>query len=426
MPSNKVYLINLPSSFLVNDRVHPPLNLMFLHEHLRVTGVEVGKIVDLAGKEPDDWEIPEDGQIYGISSTTPQYPYALLVNSRVKEFGGKTVLGGSHATALPDDCMKDGFDNVVIGEGEWCMNKIATTDIQGVHMDGVSRLIDQFPFPRMSSLKASDYAMKMTYAFQGRTVEKDAGWMITSRGCPNRCAFCSSYNMWKGRVRFHSIPYLRRWRDYWMERGIYDFYFIDEHVAISDSRLFDVCELMRPIGGYWKAQVRGDAVVRGTPAQARERMRRMYNSGCRQIIIGVESGSQKILDVCNKREEVWENESAIALAHDFGVGVKASVMVGLPGETQEDIDLTAEFLDRTKPDEVGIFVFVPYPGTEIYRKGSFSKEWADYVCVGSDWKTPVFCGAPDEVYRRKKQLMDTVGNRFTLDAHRKRWEDWGC
>ena len=408
---------------MIHERVHMPLGLMYLHEYLTLKGVDVPPIVDLTGLPENKWNIPVDGDYYGFSVTTPQYPLAVKVAKMIKNnnIRAKTIIGGVHASLLAKDCLKD-FDHVVSGEGEHALLDIVNGKTPVDRKP--EKNLDTFPHPKLSSIDADSYTLKLTFAFQGNTVERDAGWMISSRGCPQYCTFCCSPFIWESKVRFHSIDYMTAWKKYWNDMGIDSFYFVDEQVATSKSRLYKICDMMEG-GGYWKCQVRGDAM---TP----EKLNRMYKAGCRQIHLGSESGSQRILDLCKKNELVQDNENAINWAHDAGIGVKTSLMVGLPTETQEDVDLTIEFLKRANPEEVIVCIFVPYPGCEIYNNPKqfgynldVSKNWLDYVCIGTEELTTVMDKGKEKIVQdRKMQILESIGNKYILYAQKERWEKW--
>jgi radical SAM superfamily enzyme YgiQ (UPF0313 family) len=389
---------------------------MYLHEYLKVNGVKV-KIIDLAGKKR--WEIPTDGDYYGISATTPQYPLALVAKAKIRGMNPQAliILGGVHATALVDDCYNDGFDQIIAGEGEKKLLFLIGEEVPEEDH------IDSFPHPKLESIE--NYTSKMTYNFQGKIEEKECGWMITSRGCPHKCSFCASQCMWHGKVRFHGIQYLRDWIDYYRERGINNFHFVDEQMVYGKNRLARICELLKETGGYWRCAARGDSMTY-------EKAEMMYDSGCRQITFGVETGSQRLLDLINKGEKVEDNEKAIEMCRRVGIGVKASLMVGLPTETQEDIDLTKALLERTQPDETQVAIFVPYAGCDIYHnpekygyKLNKSMDFTNYVGAGKDPYTPVLDeGREETVHNYKKQLLNVVGEKYVLSTLKERWESW--
>jgi radical SAM superfamily enzyme YgiQ (UPF0313 family) len=102
----------------------------------------------------------------------------------------------------------------------------------------------------------------------------------------------------------------------------------------------------------------------------------MKESGCAQVDFGVESGSQKVLDYIKKEIKCEDTKRAFALARQAGLRAGATVMVGVPNETKDDIQMTMDFLDEIKPDFVGPFFITPYPGTELYDMAK-KNEWVD-------------------------------------------------
>jgi len=395
----KVYLIDLSGKFMVNDRIHPPLGLMYLNEWAGKNGIDC-QIVD-------DSEVPMDGDFYGISATTPQYPEAVscmrFIHSNTM---AKVIIGGVHASAFPEDCAYDGFDFIVSGEGERAFLQILGKNVE-------IKSMDDLPHPKIESLNGR-YSMKMTYVFDGKIEERSAGWIMTARGCPGNCYFCASNLMWEGRLRIHSVDYVQDWLNYYLERGINDFHIADENFTVGKNRLFKLCKILSG-RGYWRCNSRGDTMTE-------EKAKVMYESGCRQVTLGVETGSQKLIDSLNKKEAVADNENAIKILKDSGIGVKASFMVGLPNEADSDVMETAEFIERTRPDEVTVAIFVPYPGCHFYGKSE--RDWKDYISVGKEKFTPVFYGNREDVYRRKKELLEIAGDSYILDMHKERWDSW--
>jgi len=421
-----IRLVNISAPFLVNERVHMPLGLMYLHEYLTSKGMDVPQITDLSQTEPSEWKIPE-GKLYGISATTPQYPLALIAKTKIKEMNrrAKVIIGGAHASAMPNDCYYDGFDYVVMGEGEKVLFDIVSGKIkQPIVCYPKSKDIDIYPYPKLTAIDIKNYTQKITFAFQGQVIERNSGWLFSSRGCPQKCTFCASPLIWESKIRMHSMGYMKEWLKYWQGMGVEDFYFPDEQIAVSKRRLFDICEMMSSIKGYWKCQVRGDTMTE-------EKLKAMYDSGCRQIHLGVETGSQRMLDWCKKNETVEQVEHALVTAHKCGLGVKAGVLVGLPTETQADVDMTAAFLKRTQPEEVIVSIFVPYPGCNVFHAPEKNKyklshrDWSEYYSLGKETLTPVIDKErEEEIHRWRLQLLDVCGKSDQLMAQKERWESW--
>jgi radical SAM superfamily enzyme YgiQ (UPF0313 family) len=370
-----VYLINTPSDFLLDDKSQPPLGLLYIHSFLQKSGINVS-IIDLAGQHSEEWKIPSNGDIYGITAVTPQFDVACQIAERVKTDNNLVVLGGVHGSCRPKESLQLGkFDIVVTFEGEETMLEIAQgkplEDIKGICYKNGKQIvenpgrepqknIDLFPYPVFDAIDMGSYHTNVL-----RT-SKDilyGGLIITSRGCPHRCAFCCSPYTFKRKVRFHSIEYIKQWTDDLKQHGYTSFNLCDDTILLGMSRLQELCNLLCSGGYIWRAQIRGDVTTR-------DKLQLMYGSGCRQVDIGVESGSQRILDMVYKDESVETNGQAIEYAHLVGLKVKALLIVGLPGETQEDLDMTKNFLRQYRPDGITIGTFIPYPGCDIANNPS--------------------------------------------------------
>ena len=185
--------------------------------------------------------------------------------------------------------------------------------------------------------------------------------IITSRGCPYRCAFCCKTRTTEG-VRYRSpeniVGELLHLRD---EYGIHHFRIVDDAVTLDRYR-FD--ELMEMTGGeelYFTTILRADSL------KDLEMVQRMYRGGVRVASFGVESGSQAILDRVNKRESIAEIEQAIHWCREAGIFTKVFLIFGLPGETTSTVEETKRFMRRVQPDSYTLSSFQPLPGSDIYE-----------------------------------------------------------
>lgn len=436
-----IYLINPPSDFLLDDKSNMPLGLLFLHAHLVRNGVEV-EIVDLAGQSEEKWIIPDNGDVYGITATTPQFEAACKISGLIKDQNKDSlvVLGGVHGTCAAADSMLYGFfDAVVVGEGEHTFLEMLRNktwaNVPGLWYMGINgptasaprifeKNIDNFEHPRIDSIDYESYHCGVFTTDDGDMVR--GAQIITSRGCPSNCSFCCSPFLYKRKVRFHSPEYIDSWVNYLNDFGYNNFYVVDDTVLLKPSRLEGVCNVFKKYNSRWRACIRGDAA---TP----KNMKMLYDSGCRQVDIGVETGSQKILDLMQKGEKVEDNAKAIKLAHEVGIKVKSCLIVGLPGETQEDVDLTVDFVNENSPDSVTLCTFIPFPGCDIFlnpEKYNYQidphKGYSKYVCCGVD--AMVESVAIDETNERiaffRKQLLDAIQSRSTnvILRERKQYE----
>lgn len=425
----RVYLINPPAPYLIDDRGQIPMGLMFLHAFLQKHDISVS-IVDMTGHAEKDWEIPDDGDIYGITACTPQYPAALRMAEIVKKDTNFVVIGGIHATSLPDRCLGEGkFDAVVMGEGEHTLLSLVRNPRPGKWAWKLEPNIDVFPHPDLDAVDEESY---YTFALHSPDIKNQPRGMqiVTSRGCFAKCAFCASKFFWKRRVRYHSVEYMDKWLAYLVGRGYRHLYLVDESFIISKPRAIAMCALLgkyHEINGLlWRTSARADSLTHGV-------LEAMYSSGCRQVDIGLESGSQRILDLLNKGETVEQISWAIKEAGKIGMDVKASLMVGLPTETEEDVELTVKFIEKhPEIGSVSLATFQPLPGCDIFfnpEKYNFKYEMADW----SHWWTvgasePPLVNRPEEdrerVAKHRQRLIDISGDRYTAKRMVKRDSQW--
>ena len=354
-----VVLLSPPSPFLIDQKSFPPLGILYLAAILKRHGISVA-VADLANQEgrlEEALAVYDGADLYGITSTTPQYPQALriLVNLRRHNPKATIIIGGAHPSSLPEQCLADGFDHVIVGEGEQALLEMCK---QGAGPDGPSIItsqpidnIDDIPYPARHLIDIQSFAYDIDGG-RGTT-------LITSRGCPFSCAFCSK-DVWQGGPRFHSVPYvideLRQLID---QDGFRHFLFLDDSLTLRKSRLFELCRQMEPLDIHWRCYARA-----GT---TREMLLAMKKAGCVEVGIGVESGSQGILNRVNKGSTVEQNARFVELCREVGMMANVFIMIGLPGETYETVEETRRWMERVRPHKFGFNIFMPYAGTPVYQ-----------------------------------------------------------
>lgn len=293
-----------------------------------------------------------------------------------------TILaGGRHPTLLPKETLDayDFLDGVVIGEPEAALSTIAAGGQPG-HVPGTAGRVDgdmtvtpgespttdldHLPFPAWDLLDMNYYTRATPRVIPCKLLR--TATVASSRGCDGHCSFCSEGRQYTGPVRFHSARYVASMieklsTDYDIE-GIY---FADEMFLADPGRTEELCaELIR--SGLskeivWTAQVRTDAV-------SPESLSLMKGAGCIQLEFGIESGSQRMLNLTSKGISVERNAAALDMCRRKGIRSMASVMYGLPDETEEDILATARFIDRADPNIVRLVRNIPIPGTPLTNR----------------------------------------------------------
>jgi len=358
---DEIVLFNPPSPFLINQKCFLPLGILYLAAVLEKNDIPV-KVVDLADSE-DSLELALDNYlgrpVYGISSSTPQYPYAKKIKEIIKnkERDATIVIGGSHPSSVPKKCLEDGFDCVVIGEGENAILDIAKAAREKKELPSLIQLpyisdLDSVPLPARHLLPINSYGYDIGQQGYATTI-------ITSRGCAFNCVFCSK-DVWQKSVRFNSVNYvIEELKSIISDYGIKHFLFLDDAINLKKDRILDLCLKLKPLGIKWRCYARADF-------NAKEILLAMKEAGCVEIGVGIESGSQKILDTIGKGCTVEKNTTFVRDCKEAGIVVNAFIMIGLPGETYETVEATKRWMEEVHPDKFGFNIFMPYAGTPVY------------------------------------------------------------
>jgi anaerobic magnesium-protoporphyrin IX monomethyl ester cyclase len=375
-----------------------PLGLGYLAAVLENNGYSVD-VIDCQVLKPTRIELENklaklEPDVVGVTSATLTYGPALEIVKTTKEVCPNclTVLGGPHVTVMDEHALNEEptADIVVRGEGEQTMLELANLTSKGnlKNLSEVAGLtfrkngqiirtpdrpfiqnIDDLPRPAYRHFQLSDYKISGKIYLP----------VITSRGCPFQCAFClvsrMCGNRFRGRSPKNVVDELEWLRDTY-EADAFSFY--DDTFTFDKKRASEICHEMkkRNVNLPWDCRTRVDRVTR-------ELLADMRNANCQLIHFGIESGSQKMLEIMKKGTTVEQNEKAIKLAKEVGLSSAISVVIGYPGETPELLKQTINFIRKTKPDYVYMCVAIPYPGTELYNLlkdlgWDTSKDWKNY------------------------------------------------
>lgn len=383
----KVILVKTPYLHLFRTETENayPLGLAHIASILRAAGFEVTMLdpenqrMDTeAFKKKIEQEKPD---IFGIASATMNFEKAIELTKIARDVGAKTILGGIHATAAYEDVIKNNneFDYVVFGEAEETIvelcqfirdGKPSLQTILGLAYKekGIPKInpkrpflddLDKLPPPKWDLLDLGVYTIP-DFIYQG----KRGITIVTARGCPAKCIFCSVplMNGYKFRhfsakrivddmitlVRKHNIEFIA---------------FRDDTFTVSRQRVVDICNLLleRNIKVRWYCLARVSTVDQ-------ELLFLMKKAGCERMAYGVESGDQKILNILKKGININQIRNAYKWTHNAGIKSVGSFIFGNPGETQETMDKTVNLAMELDPDIAHFFVMAPLPGTELYEK----------------------------------------------------------
>jgi len=381
----KVLLIQ-PSS--VRNRKEPgidsamPLGLIYVGSSLEKYNHKV-KILDrdLYPSNEHLKNILKDGwDFVGLNTfTNPMLYDAIDVSKIVKENSNSIVIwGGFHVMSLPEITLKNPYvDYIIKGEVEESFPKVLElyergkdfSRLRGVNLNlpAPPPDIDKVPIPNYNLIeidKYSDFPIS------------------TSRGCPYKCTFC--YNSYgdKSMKPYRNLDVdktIELIRDivYKYKRKV--FTIVDDNFPSDKERMKKVC------GEIAKLDINFNAFCRANNA-TEEILSYLKKSGCWQVDMGIESGSQRILNLLNKGTTVEINKQAIRNCKKVGIVCNCLIMIGIPTETEEDIKMTEKLIRDTKPQIGGCQIFYPLPRTKIWdfckEKGWIKEpetleQWAD-------------------------------------------------
>ena len=368
-----------------------PIYLAYLVAILEKAGVEV-EFVDAVVEE---MSIPDfanaaakiNPDMVVIECSTPSIEYDLLTTKSLKERMSDVfvVLVGSHPTFFHREIMKENpqIDAICRGEFDLTVKNLAVTLSNGDKLDKVKGItyrnkegiqvnqdcpliqnLDELPFPARHIVKGNHYR-------QGTFTGKQCTTMVSSRGCPHRCTYClwprTLYgNRFRARSTENVVAEMEQVvRDYHID----EIYFDDDSLALNRARILGICQLINQKGikVKWIPQCRVDSMDE-------EVLKAMKEAGCHYIRFGVESGSQKMLDIMKKGTTLAQIKRAFELCRKVGIKTQAFFLFGIPGETPQTIRETIEFAKKLRPDSAQFAVVIPHPGTDLYE-----------ICQGEGW-----------------------------------------
>jgi anaerobic magnesium-protoporphyrin IX monomethyl ester cyclase len=360
-----IALVNPAPSKGVPSLKKEPLGLGFLAAFLEKKGIVVRIIDEISGADAGAELMECRPAFVGITAMTMFAPSAYRIADFVKkELRSVVVMGGVHPSALPDEALGH-CDVVVVGEGEQALADIVASGnallgarkiVAGTMID----TIDDIPMPSRHLMNMKFYLAQKD---QISGAHLKTASLLTSRGCPFSCIFCHN-SVRKIPVRFHSSRrVVSEIEELVVRYGIESLAITDECFTGNKSRVREICTMLidKGLAGLkWECQAQAHTLDTQT-------LLLMKKAGCFQIALGIESGSQRILDVLEKGTSVEDNSRAIRLCRDNGVRVRGCFIIGTPSETEDDIRRTQRFIDDNPVDFVSIHFLTPYPGTKLWE-----------------------------------------------------------
>lgn len=354
----------------------------------------------------------QDADIICFTCTSPQYEHGLKIAKEIKKENNLIVFGGVHASVLSDLVFKeDSIDIVVKGEGEKAMLKIVEQADKEMkitkkiyEIDYIEN-IDDIPFPDRKAIKNERNIQK---AYKDNNIRITS--ILSSRGCPFNCSFCSSRGIW-GRVsRLRSpLNILSEFENLINEWNIEFIKFADDTFTINKQRTIDFCKLKLE---------KGISTPYGVNAHVNmvdeESLKYLAKSNCEELWYGVESGSPKILKDIQKNTNLDKIKEVFRLTKKYGMKTRAYFLLGAPNETIEDIKMTEKLCDEIKPDIVGFTLLAPYPVNEYFDYEIMKNwDWSAFDEYNNDWvKTKTLSN--QQLKQEQKRLIEKYQNKITF------------
>lgn len=410
------YILDIDSTGRKHLELYPALGPLYLTAWLRKRGFEV-EIFECVFRES-----PERAEAELLAEVQAKHPRFVGIHTKVittsttsrlirvlRKAGVPVIIGGPDGTISPEKYLEAGASAVVLGEGEATLLELMQRydgtpgNLEGVlgvawtSPDGSVRRtrerpllddLDEVPFPAWDAVDMGAYAK----AWEDRMGFASA-CVITSRGCPFNCSWCCK-PIFGRTFRQRSIPnVLAELRELKTRYGIEHVRFADDILPMNAKWLRDLCVALESES----LGVRFDCLSR-TDVVKDDILERMRKAGGQKVYLGVESGSQKILDLMVKGTRVDGIRSASREARRVGLIQHWFLMVGYPGEEAEDLQMTAELLRELAPDEYSCTVAYPLKGTPFYdvvKDKLLPIEWTSSNNNRLVWDSPY----PERYYR---------------------------
>ena len=306
-----------------------------------------------------------DADVYGMSCWTANRRGVALVASAIKRHhpNRPVIIGGPHATPLPREMLAHHpqIDLVCTGESDLTFMELAERIARGESTSGVAGTAYRSGSDILIAKERDSVRELDTLASPHRYF--DTHILMTSRGCPWACTFCGAETSWGRGFRGHSVPYVLDALEAALPRYRVKMVQVkDDTFTTNKKRVVELCRGIRErrLNFLWSCDTRVDVL-------SEELLYEMRLAGCQRLSLGVESGSQAILNAIDKKITKEEILEAVEMAKKYGVHVRFYMMLGNRGETVETFHETLRFLELAQPHQYIFSCLSIYPGTHDFR-----------------------------------------------------------
>jgi radical SAM superfamily enzyme YgiQ (UPF0313 family) len=346
----------------------------------------IGGLLDMRGHDvriyvetlaPVDWSDVATSDLVGFSTTTATTPAAYAMARQVQAMRIPTVIGGPHATFLPDEALRY-CDFVVRGEGQVTMlelvdaleGKADVGDIAGLsYKDRMGRPVHNPARPPCTQEEFAALPSPALELIVGHERMTNVP-VMTQWGCPYACDFCSVIRMFGRQVRARPVEKVLTELESYRGRGPVFFY--DDNFVVSKARTKALLRAMieRGLTPPWSAQMRAEVVYLDKESREldHELLTLMRDSGCTMVYCGFESVNQATLEAYNKRQDVRDIRDSVRAFHAYGIHVHGMFVLGADTDDAQTCQKTARFALENEIDTVQFLILTPCPGTPFYER----------------------------------------------------------
>ncbi len=347
-----------------------------------------------------------DAPLWGMSCWTANRRGVAMTAELIRRLhpGAHIVVGGPHATPLPREVLAyyPAVDTVCVGESDRTFLEIAGRVDRGEPVRGVAGTV----WRQDGRIEAGPArpAVEDLDELAGVQTYFDTHILMTSRGCPWNCTFCGAETSWGRGFRASSVDNVLGAIEAVLPRlPVRMIQIKDDTFTTNKKRVLELCRAIRArnLRFLWSCDTRVDLLTD-------ELLREMRLAGCERLSLGVESGSQRVLDAIDKKITVDEILESTALAKSYGIKVRYYMMLGNRGETRDSFDETLRFLERARPHEYIFSCLSIYPGTPDFKDAVLREEggkkagWLDprvyFTETFQELKTPFDASEEDTAF----------------------------
>lgn len=360
----KIILIYLPHPYLNQPDAQAPMGLLYLASILEQANhkVEIKNYSSYLTHEAIADLPPAD--FYGISVTSLELPQANRFAFLVKEKYYDSIIGlGGPGTYSHEYVNWDVIDTICISDGEITilniLNDIEKRKLQKIYNGEPVSEIDTIPMPARHLI---DNQGGNIFAYNKNYYEGGSSTILSSRGCPFQCAFCSAphFSVGNKRMRYRSAQSvydeMKHVKDTY---GIRQFRFSDDMFTANKQRVMEICDLIGNLDVVWRISCR-------VKPFDEEMAKAMFSAGCKELSFGVESFDNHVLEVLKKGATAEDNAKALEIANKIGFVSRVLFMIRTPGQRKETVPTNIEWLKKVPYDIIACTSYMPLPGSDIW------------------------------------------------------------